>query len=498
MLIFTVTSLLLLLTQPIRVQGIGECSTNPTARCQGEVSCPACITMLWNPFLRNPPYVERPDNTTFEGIMHLIFMSMLHHCCGINPYNPMSCGELQHKTYEIGDVKPASDIEMPVIVNFKESGLRSQKKVVPMLPHTGVAFVVRRDRVEGDYSIQLLTSVFSAWPVLILTLLLSVLAGMIAWALDTSKNPKDFPRSFVHGACEGFWWAFVSMTTVGYGDRCPKSIQGRAFAVIWILVGICIISIFTATLTTSLTTISLDNKISLPGSKVAALVHSIDAITGFQAQADVKRFHTFEGVRAAMDNDEVVGALLDSYMIAKHKKSLPDAKYKVQEVIHQESLEYGAHVNDSGLSQCLTNFRYSKESMLYEIVEILLEKPLASGVREGSGTSDNDKLFDPDGEMFSRTLYVCFGVVGLCLLAGFTYELYRYKGGCRFRRVPENDAKMSLTPHRPPFHSEQRDAMFDEMERRLTEELHRAIAGWRTKMCQRDSVLKTDEVLSSV
>ncbi|EDO38516.1 predicted protein [Nematostella vectensis] len=361
-------------------------------------------------------------------------MSMLHHCCGINPYNPMSCGELQHKTYEIGDVKPASDIEMPVIVNFKESGLRSQKNVVPMLPHTGVAFVVRRDRVEGDYSIQLLTSVFSAWPVLILTLLLSVLAGMIAWALDTSKNPKDFPRSFVHGACEGFWWAFVSMTTVGYGDRCPKSIQGRAFAVIWILVGICIISIFTATLTTSLTTISLDNKISLPGSKVAALVHSIDAITGFQAQADVKRFHTFEGVRAAMDNDEVVGALLDSYMIAKHKKSLPDAKYKVQEVIHQESLEYGAHVNDSGLSQCLTNFRYSKESMLYEIVEILLEKPLASGVREGSGTSDNDKLFDPDGEMFSRTLYVCFGVVGLCLLAGFTYELYRYKGGCRFRR----------------------------------------------------------------
>lgn len=53
-----------------------------------------------------------------------------------------------------------------------------------------------------------------------------------------------------------------------YGDRAPKSLQGRAFAVIWILIGICIISIFTATLTTSLTTVSLENKISLPGSKV--------------------------------------------------------------------------------------------------------------------------------------------------------------------------------------------------------------------------------------
>ena len=32
---------------------------------------------------------------------------------------------------------------------------------------------------------------------------------------DRRKNPMDFPPSFIKGAWQGFWWAFVTMTTVG-------------------------------------------------------------------------------------------------------------------------------------------------------------------------------------------------------------------------------------------------------------------------------------------
>ena len=37
-----------------------------------------------------------------------------------------------------------------------------------------------------------------------------------------------------------------------YGDKVPQSVPGRVFAMIWSLVGICLISIFTATTTTML------------------------------------------------------------------------------------------------------------------------------------------------------------------------------------------------------------------------------------------------------
>ena len=32
---------------------------------------------------------------------------------------------------------------------------------------------------------------------------------------ETFFNEEEFPRSFTKGSYEGFWWAFVTMTTVG-------------------------------------------------------------------------------------------------------------------------------------------------------------------------------------------------------------------------------------------------------------------------------------------
>lgn len=54
-----------------------------------------------------------------------------------------------------------------------------------------------------------------------------------------------------------------------YGDRSPRSFFARAFSFVWIMIGLVIISIFTATVTTSLTAISLSNEIKLYGSDVS-------------------------------------------------------------------------------------------------------------------------------------------------------------------------------------------------------------------------------------
>lgn len=45
---------------------------------------------------------------------------------------------------------------------------------------------------------------------------------------------------------KGIWWAWVTVTTVGYGDVVPSSPEGRVFASILMLVGIAMMSLITA------------------------------------------------------------------------------------------------------------------------------------------------------------------------------------------------------------------------------------------------------------
>ena len=42
-----------------------------------------------------------------------------------------------------------------------------------------------------------------------------------------------------------------------YGDKAPKSILARIFAIIWILLGVIIMQIFSSNITSALTTLSM-------------------------------------------------------------------------------------------------------------------------------------------------------------------------------------------------------------------------------------------------
>ena len=61
---------------------------------------------------------------------------------------------------------------------------------------------------------------------------------------------------------------FVHPSLCRYGDKVPRSVAGRLFAVVWINAGLVILAIFMGVITTSLTSSSLQHISHLYGTTV--------------------------------------------------------------------------------------------------------------------------------------------------------------------------------------------------------------------------------------
>ena len=88
--------------------------------------------------------------------------------------------------------------------------------------------------------------------VILLLVLILLFFGTILWLLERRNNKYQF-RPGVKGLLDGLWWAAVTMTTVGYGDKAPKTNGGKTIAIIWMFTAVIIISSFTATIASTLT-----------------------------------------------------------------------------------------------------------------------------------------------------------------------------------------------------------------------------------------------------
>jgi polar amino acid transport system substrate-binding protein len=66
--------------------------------------------------------------------------------------------------------------------------------------------------------------------------------GTLIWVFERRENSDEFGGSAAEGIGSGFWWAAVTMTTVGYGDKSPRSVAGRVIGFIWMFTAIIVIS----------------------------------------------------------------------------------------------------------------------------------------------------------------------------------------------------------------------------------------------------------------
>lgn len=79
---------------------------------------------------------------------------------------------------------------------------------------------------------------------------LLLVVGSLIWFLERRTNKEQFggDRNLAQGIGAGFWWAGVTMTTIGYGDKTPITLWGRAVALLWMLIAMGVTASLTATI----------------------------------------------------------------------------------------------------------------------------------------------------------------------------------------------------------------------------------------------------------
>ncbi|MEQ9621577.1 MAG: transporter substrate-binding domain-containing protein [Coleofasciculus chthonoplastes F1-TOW-03] len=101
-------------------------------------------------------------------------------------------------------------------------------------------------RIKPFFGTAVLTSIG-----ILIVLLFTV--GNLIWLVERNHNSEHFPKDYLHGVGNGMWFALVTLTTVGYGDRTPITRLGRFIAGSWMVVTLVTVSSLTAGLASAFT-----------------------------------------------------------------------------------------------------------------------------------------------------------------------------------------------------------------------------------------------------
>ena len=82
---------------------------------------------------------------------------------------------------------------------------------------------------------------------------LAFLAGFLIWLFEHNAN-EGFSGGVAQGLSSGVWWSTNTMTQRAVGGAAPTTLPGRIVAIVWMIVSVIAIAVFTAGITSALTT----------------------------------------------------------------------------------------------------------------------------------------------------------------------------------------------------------------------------------------------------
>ena len=149
-------------------------------------------------------------------------------------------------------------------------------------------------------------------------IILIIIAGHIIWIVERSSKNRttSFHRKYFPGVFEGMYWALITASTIGYGDKVPQRWIGRALAAIIIIIFLPLFAYFIAQLSSDLTMQNLKANINGPEDLRGRRVAVVGGTTSYEymkkERTYIDEFATVEDAYAALLKGTVDAVVYDA------------------------------------------------------------------------------------------------------------------------------------------------------------------------------------------
>ncbi|XP_067032765.1 uncharacterized protein [Acropora muricata] len=298
--------------------------------------------------------------------------------------------------------------------------------LIPVLKSPGFAMVIDYSVCKNRVQQVTINTILSTWPICAVMLLLAGISGIFIWALESRANKYEFPSSFGSGSSEGFWWALVTMTSVGYGDRVPRTIHGRIFSVIWMLIGVCLIAIFTAAVTSAITVSSVGTDCRNTQGKYLGVLNGSEAEKKARhLGAYVTTYQTEDDMFYSLKTGKVEDVMVDRFKAYYYLQTAENDHFRVALQIDYP-LDYSVALvgkrfpEITGKKGCLAKYFPSAHNRLDRLIKYYISpvKPLES-------ITDTVGVLSINSPANKQLLIASLVIFLVSLTAGGCWECYR-------------------------------------------------------------------------
>jgi len=382
--------------------------------------CPSRIFVNW---MHVPPLCVRRDGEEPTGLVPEVLRHMVLYGCGTCHENKTTKiiyhEESSSVQNMISTVNEDLQINLPITVKPGMPSAGEGWVFLPVVEVAGFAFLTRKPSTDA-YARYLASSVLVRWPVFVMMFVMFVTFGLAVWTVEKYRNPAHFPQRFTRGWGESVWWAFISMTTVGYGDRYPKSVPGRLIGIVSFLVGAVMDALFIAILTSSLTVFVFDLAANPDrGKKIGVIRGSVEHRLGMRIIGSKGTFYdTRDALLQGLKSGELDGTLKDVFTVSSLIKDLNDSEFEVSKTV-SKSFHYGIELTGEA------------RHLLEDFQEYLKQKPFLAFLDSSSSettptVSDKEEaieFFDPENSLYQQAVKVTGLIFVVFATSGLVYHL---------------------------------------------------------------------------